>query len=254
MYYTRFNLLRAINQGLLPSHYLHAHPERLIKAYVNEYIQEEIIQEAQIRKLRSFVRFLEISALMNGELLNYANVGRDCGISPKTVREYYDILSDTLLGFALSPWMKIKTRKLIETQKYYLFDTAIIRHLRGIAFVPERTIDFGNLFETLMINQVRAYLAFSNSHLKIFFWRTTSGFEVDLIVSRGDQIVAAIEFKSNTRVSGQEVRSMKAFLEEHKPDFTLIVSRESTRRKLVSGILVVPEADFLKNLWKGTYF
>ncbi|MGK5087797.1 AAA family ATPase [Bdellovibrionota bacterium FG-2] len=130
-----FDLCKALNSGLIPQHYLSKNPDRFLKAYAEQYLQEEIVEESQIRKLQSFHRFLETSALMNGELLNYAKVGVDCGVSPKTVREYYQILEDTLIGFTLNPWTQIKTRKLIETAKFYLFDTGVVRPLKGLPHV-----------------------------------------------------------------------------------------------------------------------
>ena len=94
---------RILNQGLIPQHYLGKSPDRFLKAYINQYLQEEIIGESRSRKLQAFHRFLEVAALMNGELLNYANVASDCGVSAKSIREYYQILTDTLLGFPLNP-------------------------------------------------------------------------------------------------------------------------------------------------------
>ena len=94
---------RILNHGLIPQHYLGKSPDRFLKAYINQYLQEEIIGESRSRKLQAFHRFLEVAALMNGELLNYANVASDCGVSAKSIREYYQILTDTLLGFPLNP-------------------------------------------------------------------------------------------------------------------------------------------------------
>ena len=161
-----FDLNRAINHGLIPQHYLAKNPARFLRAYVEQYIQEEIIEESRLRNLPAFQRFLEVAALMNGELLNYANVAADCGVSPKTVREYYQILEDTLLGFALNPWVNVKTRKLIETAKFYLFDTGLIRHLKGLESVPEKTVEFGNFFETFLVHEVRAYLHYKYKDYK----------------------------------------------------------------------------------------
>ncbi len=243
-----FDLGKALNSGLIPQHYLSRNPDRFLKAYVEQYLQEEIIEESRIRKLQSFHRFLETSALMNGELLNYAKVGSDCGVSPKTVREYYQILEDTLIGFTLNPWSRVKTRKLIETAKFYLFDTGIIRYLKGLPPVPAKTSEFGNLFETFLIQEIRAYLAYTHSSLKLSYWRTTSDFEVDLIV--GDMQVA-IEFKSTDRVSGSDLKGLRALREEHAPRQSLLVCRALEARRFEDGILCLPYEEFLKTLWAG---
>lgn len=240
------DLEAALNSGLIPQHYLSSRPERFLKAYVEQYLQEEIVEESQIRKLQSFHRFLETAALMNGELLNYAKVGSDCGVSPKTVREYYTILEDTLLGFTLNPWRKVKTRKLIETAKFYLFDTGVIRHLKGLPHVPAKTRDFGNLFETFLINEIRAYLVYSYSSLKLSYWRTVSDFEVDLIV--GD-MQFAMEFKSTDRLQKEHLKGLRALRQEHPDCEAYLVCQIPQARQTEDGILCLPYAEFLNKLW-----
>lgn len=242
------DLVKILNSGLIPQHYLSKSPERFLKAYVEQYLQEEIIEESQIRKLQSFHRFLETAALMNGELLNYAKVGADCGVSPKTVREYYQILEDSLIGFTLNPWTKVKTRKLIETAKFYLFDTGVIRHLKGLSHVPDKTREFGNLFETFLIHEIRAYLAYTHSNLKLSYWRTTSDFEVDLIVGN---MQLAIEFKSTDKPRADDLRGLRALKQENSPRQLLLVCQVPQPRQFENGILCLPYKDFLKQLWAG---
>ncbi|MBL7668893.1 MAG: ATP-binding protein [Bdellovibrionaceae bacterium] len=243
-----FDLVKAINHGCIPQHYTSKNPQKFLKSYVEQYIQEEIIEESQIRKLASFQRFLQVAAQMNGELLNFANVGADCGVSGKTVREYYQILEDTLLGFTLSAWVKVKTRKLIETSKFYLFDTGVIRYLKELDFISVKTVEFGNSFETLLINEVRAYLSYRQSSLSMSYWRTTSGLEVDLIVG---QMKVACEFKSTDKVRRDHLRGLKAILEEHNPDQLFLVSLDPVSRKLENGIRHLHYKKFLSELWAG---
>ena len=243
-----FDLAKALNSGLIPQHYLSKNPDRFLKAYVEQYLQEEIVEESQIRKLQSFHRFLETAALMNGELLNYAKVGADCGVSPKTVREYYRILEDTLIGFSLDPWTRVKTRKLIETSKFYLFDTGIVRHLKGLPHVPPKTREFGNLFETFLLHEIRAYLSYTHSNLKLSYWRTTSDYEVDLIVG---QMQLAIEFKSSDRIGSDDLRGLRALGEEHSPGQRLLVCQIPKPRQFESGIRCLSHTDFLAQLWAG---
>ncbi|MEK6774896.1 MAG: AAA family ATPase [Bdellovibrionota bacterium] len=246
-----FDLNRAINHGLIPQHYISKNPGRFIKAYIEQYLQEEIVEESRIRNLQVFHRFLEVAALMNGELLNYANVGSDCGVSPKAIREYYQILEDTLIGFTLNSWMKVKSRKLIETSKFYLFDTGLIRSLKGIDKIVEKTTEFGNLFETLMINEVRSYISYKYKEYKLSFWRTTSQLEVDLIVG---PMLAAIEFKSTNRITRNELKGLNALLTEHSPEHKLLVCRVSEPLQLENGIRILPYEQFLKLLWSGKLF
>ncbi|MBI4924909.1 MAG: ATP-binding protein [Bdellovibrio sp.] len=242
------DLIKALNSGLIPQHYLSKNPDRFLKAYVEQYLQEEIIEESHIRKLQSFHRFLETAALMNGELLNYANVGADCGVSPKTVREYYQILEDSLIGFTLNPWTRVKTRELIETAKFYLFDTGVVRHLKSLPQVPDKTREFGNLFETFLIHEIRAYLSYSQSNLKLSYWRTTSDLEVDLIVGN---MQLALEFKSTDRPRSNDLRGLRALGQEHSPGQMFLVCQVPQPRRLENGILCVSYKNFLQQLWAG---
>ena len=123
------DLLRLFNHGALPAHYLVDDPAPLLKAYVNAYIKEEIIDEAATRNIPAFSRFLSVVGLTHGQQLNYANVARETHVSAATVRSYFQILDDTLLGFTLEPWSRAKKRRLVETAKFYLFDIGVANQL-----------------------------------------------------------------------------------------------------------------------------
>lgn len=141
------DLIRIVNHGLIPKHYIKKSPDRSLKSYVLDYIDEEIHTEALVRDVPSFARFLDAVSLTHGQLINYANIARDCGVSPKTAREYYQILQDTLLGHELPPWRKNKNRRFIETAKFYLFDLGVVRALTGLRKIQEGTEEFGRYFE-----------------------------------------------------------------------------------------------------------
>lgn len=242
---------RIIQNGSIPQHYNSKNAQKFLKSYVDQYLQEEIIEESKIRNLASFNKFLQVAALMNGELLNYANVGSDCGVSGKTVREYYQILEDTLLGFTLQPWAKVKTRKLIETAKFYLFDVGVIRYLKGISHIPAKTFEYGNSFETLMINEVRAYISYHDKLESLAFWKTTSGFEVDLIIGN---MKLACEFKSTDSARKEHLKGLNALLEEQTVKQCYLISMDPTSRQLENGIRVLHYKKFLKELWSDKLF
>ncbi|EKD50484.1 MAG: hypothetical protein ACD_62C00528G0003 [uncultured bacterium] len=236
------------NHGLVPSNFLAKKPERNLKSYLYDYLREEIQHEALVRNVPAFARFLDTVAATHGQLINYANIGSDAGVSPKTVREYFQILEDTLLGHTLEPWRKVKDRRLIETAKFYLFDMGVVRALRGFPLIQKGTSEFGNFFEHFLIEEVRAYLAYKEKNLPIAFWRTSNSLEVDLIV--GDMDVA-IEFKSTDNVVPKHVNGLRALIEEFKPKKPLLVCCEKTSRQRADGILVLPWQVFCKKLWTG---
>lgn len=244
------DLLRILNHGLLPAHYLAEKPERPLKGYVLDYLHEEIQMEALTRNVPAFARFLDAVALTHGQLINYANIARDCGVSPKTVREYYQILEDTLLGHTLSPWRRSKSRRLIETARFFLFDVGVIRALAGMRLIQPGTEEFGRAFEHFLIEEVRAYLSYENKERTLSYWRTSTGLEVDLVVGNAE---LAVEFKANGRVDDHDTKGLRAFAEDQKVKRCLIVSLVKEPRELPSGILVLPWKTFCRRLWAGEW-
>ncbi|MFH1145089.1 MAG: AAA family ATPase [Candidatus Eisenbacteria bacterium] len=243
------DLLRAFNHGTLPVHYLTPKPAPLLRAYVNAYIKEEIIDESATRNIPAFARFLHVVGLTHGQQLNYANIARETGVSAATVRSYYQILEDTLLGFTLEPWRRSKTRRLVETAKFYLFDIGIANYLHPEArTVTEGSDLYGRAFEHFMLNDVRAFLSYRRRERALSFWRTSSGFEVDLIL--GD-LECALEFKSARRIRDGDLKGLRALMEEQTVGRSVVVSREERARRTEDGIEIFPWRRFCELLWKG---
>ncbi len=244
-----FDLEEAMVSGLLPPHFLSEDPMQDLRSYVADYLKEEIAAEAISQNIPAFAEFLRISAITSGELLNYTNVGRETGVSAKVVRSYFQILEDTLLGFRISPWRKVKNRRLIETEKFYLFDIGVCNYLAKRA--PRiGTPEFGKSFEHYILMELKAYQAYRNPELEIRFWRTSSGFEVDFIL---DDMTTAIEVKGSQRIHSGHTKGLRALQEEFKVKHSLIVSLESQPRKLESGIEILPWQVFIQRLWAGEY-
>lgn len=243
------DLERYFHHGGLPVHYLVDDPVPRLKAYVNAYMREEIIDESATRNVPAFARFLQVVALTHAQQINYANIARETGVSPGTVRSYFQILDDTLLGYTLEPWRKTARRRLVETAKYYLFDVGVARALHPeAARVTEGSDLYGRAYEHFLLNEVRAYLAYRRDDRPLAFWRTHSGFEVDLIV--GD-LEAALEFKSNRQVRDADYRGLRRLKEEHRVRRSIIVARTEEPRTTDDGIEILPWRSFCSQLWDG---
>lgn len=241
-----FDLAQVVVSGLLPPHFLSTDPLQDLRSYVADYLKEEIAAEALNLNIPAFSEFLRVAALTSGELLNYTNVGRETGVSAKVVRNYFQILEDTLLGFRVQPWRKSKNRRLVETEKFYLFDVGVANYLARRR--PELgTPEFGHSFEHFILMELRAYQAYRDPELDIRYWRTSTGFEVDFIL--GD-MRAAIEVKGTKRVHEGHTRGLKALLQEQRVEKAMIVSMETTPRKL-DNLSVLPWEVFLESLWAG---
>jgi predicted AAA+ superfamily ATPase len=243
-----YRLERILNHGLIPLHYAEPAPERSLRSYVLDYIEQEIHAEALTRNVPAFAKFLEAVAATHGRLINYSNIARDCGVASKTVREYFQILEDTLLGHRLAPWRKKKSRRLIETAKFFLFDVGVVRALSGMRLIQDGTEEFGRAFEHFLIEEIRAWLSYKEKFLPLAYWRTSTGLEVDLIV--GD-LELALEFKASRKVDERDLKGLRALMEDQKVKKAAIVSQDPAIRKLEGRITVYPWQKFCEKLWAG---
>lgn len=245
----KLDLLRALNHGLVPSHYLSDHPNRELKAYLQDYLREEIQQEGLVRNLPAFARFLDAIAFEMGELVNYANIARDCGVDAKTVAEYHQILVDTLVGVLIEPFRKKKKRQIItSTPKFYLFDVGVAGALMKRHLATSQGYEFGRAFEHFMLMEILAYRSYKEKDFSIHYWRTKEGQEVDFVLGDGH---TAIEVKSTHHVDSKDLKGLKLFQQECKPKKLILVCQEPVSRRLESGILVLPWQVFLQKLWDG---
>ena len=183
--------------------------------------REEIAAEGLVRSIQNFARFLETAAHANGEQLNFVNVASDAAVPARTVREYYQILVDTLVGFYLEPWGRGK-RKAVATPKFYFFDVGVANALVGRRDVPRGTSEYGRAFEHLVICEVRAYLSYRGRPQKLAYWRTREKYEVDLIV--GDEL--AIEMQAKSMVADRDLKNMRLITPEANWHRRIVVSEE----------------------------
>jgi predicted AAA+ superfamily ATPase len=240
-----FDLVRAINNGLLPRHYDSVNPKKLISSYIGNYLRDEIVAEAKIRNVEVFARFLEAAAFTNGEMVNYTNIASDCGVSATTIKEYFQILQDTMLGRFLPAYQKNPKRKVIQSPKFYLFDVGIANYLLNRGKIEPKTELFGKAFEHLIYQEIYAHSCYSDKEYIISYWRTTSNIEVDFILGENE---VAIEVKATEHVKNEQLKGLKAFADEYSVEKKIVVSNDPLPR-LVGDILILPWKIFLERLW-----
>ncbi len=244
----KFSLEKALNSGLIPRHYDSSKPGRLIQSYIGDYLKEEILAEALTRNISSFSRFLEAAALTNGEILNYTNISRECGVSSNTVQEYFQILEDTLIGFKLPAFRKRMKRRLITSPKFFFFDLSPVIHLTKRSKVEIGSELFGRAFEHFIWMEIRAFSSYSELFFPIAYWRTSSGIEVDFIL--GDHEVV-IEVKSTENIQKTQLKGIRRFMEEYRVRKPIVVSLDPKPRKTEDNIEILPWKYFLEQLWGG---
>lgn len=242
-----FDLDRALNNGMLPRHYLAVNAKKRLQGYVGVYLKEEIMAESIVRNLPSFSRFLEAAALTSGEMVVYNNIANDCGVSAKTVKEYFSILVDTMLGYYVPAYSKTVKRKLIQAPRFYLFDVGVTNYLLKRGHLENGSPEYGHVLEQFVILEMTAYLHYTDSEEALSYWRTSSNIEVDAIL--GDAKVA-VEIKSTKEARPKDMKGLKAFSEEH-PQARLILVSQDANPRVHDGIEIMPVKYFLSQLWSG---
>ena len=242
------DLLRALNQGMIPDHYLKNNYKKSLQGYVRDYLKEEVFDEGLTRNIPAFARFFDAVGYSHGELTNFSYIARDCGVDAKTVKEYYQILVDTLLGWMVEPFKKRQSRQIItKAPKFYLFDVGVAGTLVKRNIPEEKGELFGRAFEHFIFTEIAAHSSYSELDYKINFWRTKSGYEVDFVLGDGK---IAVEVKGTNYVENREMRALAAFIDEYAPQKAFIVCNEKAER--VHGkIKIIPWGKFLEDLWGG---
>jgi predicted AAA+ superfamily ATPase len=239
-----FRLDHYLRYGGLPHVYTSSFPQDELEAYITTYLNEEIKMEGLVRKIPAFLEFLRLAALTNTQLLNFSTIASDTGVSATTIKEYYSILEDTLIGKLLQPWTKSIKRKAVATAKFYFFDTGVCHTLAETKSLERNSDLYGQSFEQLIFMEISAYLSYRNRKEKLRFWRSQDRYEVDFTV--GDEV--AIEVKSTKKVHKDDFRGVNALREEGIFKSFFIVSNDPVDI-VRDGVHCLNWKVFLKRLW-----
>ncbi|MDQ5938079.1 MAG: uncharacterized protein QG574_5442 [Cyanobacteriota bacterium erpe_2018_sw_21hr_WHONDRS-SW48-000092_B_bin.40] len=244
-----FDLIRMLNQGYLPRHYLSDTHTDLVRSYINDYLKEEIAAEALVRNLPAFSHFLKAASLSDTELVNYASIARECGVSAPAVKEYFQILIDTMLAKFLDAYQKKTKRRVIGASKFYFSDVGVVNHLAKRGNLEPGADLFGKAFENWIFHELSAHSAYSNLYYDLAYWRLASGLEVDFIIN---DMELAIEAKSSAKITSDHLRGLRALAEDHpKVKRRILVSLEKQSRRTEDGIELMSYKEFVKLLWSN---
>ena len=245
-----FDLNRVLNHGYLPRIYQAARPRRLLEAYVADYLREEVAAEGLVRNLPAFSGFLDAAALSDGEMVNFSNIARECGVSSPTAKAYFEILVDTLLGRWLSAYRRRRKRRVIGAPKFYFADVGVVNRLIRRGELSAGSQLYGKAFENWIFHELSACIEYRDWDLSLTYWRLPSGIEVDFVL--GDMEVA-VEAKASARITRDHLRGLRTLVEEH-PDVRrrIVVCLEPSARRTDDGIDILPAAEFVRLLGQGT--
>jgi predicted AAA+ superfamily ATPase len=242
-----FDLKKFLLYGGLPDTYLSNDPWEELKDYAGIYLKEEIQAEAFVRKIENYARFLEFAALSSGQLLNFESLANDAFIPARTIRDYYQLLEETMIGYNLRPFKKAGSRKEISTNKFYFFDTGVLNSFIRRKTLIEKSTEFGDLFEHFIFLELKAYQLQTRADWDLEFWRTHTKDEVDFILGKGEVI---IEVKSSAQFKNEFVSGLNKFKNLYKCKRAILVC-QTEEKKIIEGIEIYPWKEFLEELWSG---
>lgn len=246
-----FNLVRALNHGNLPPHYLAEKVRPQLKAYVGDYLQEEVAAEGLTRNLPAFASFLQAAALSDCEVCSYTTIARECGVSSPTVKEYFQILEDTLLGRFLPAYTRRPKRRVVSSPKFYFSNVAVVNTLARRGELEPGAELFGKALENWLHHELSAYNQYRDKDVELAYWRLAAGREVDFVL--GD-LSFAIEVKAASRIDHHDFKGLRELTAEQTVGRRLLVCLERHRRTTSDGIEVWPVRDFLSALWAGEFW
>lgn len=173
----------------------------ILRAYTHIYLEEEIRAEALSRKIGAFGRFLELAARESGGNPNFTKLSQQSGVSVPTIKEFYNILEDTLVVERIDPFTKNARKRIIKSSRYYFFDIGVRNVLARAPLSKELiNVEKGRLFEHAVVLEIIHRIRSVNADYRIFYWRTAGGAEVDCIIDTGTELIP-VEIKAGAGVA-----------------------------------------------------
>lgn len=205
---------KLIYTGFYPRIYdMNLDPHQAIGDYIVTYVERDIRQLISIKDLNLFEKFLKLCAGRIGQLLNFQGLANDVGVSHTTVKSWISILEASYIIFLLPPWYNNFSKRLVKSPKLYFYDVGLASYLLGIENEKQVFRDplRGNLFENLVVAEVLKYRFNKGKKSNLYFYRDSTGLEIDLIYETGRNIYP-IEIKSGATISEDFFKNLKKFI------------------------------------------
>lgn len=247
---SKFNLEEALNWGLLPKIFelkTFEDKKRFLDSYSHTYIKEEIWAEQFVKNLDPFRKFLEVAAQMNGKIINFHKIALDVGVDDKTIKKYYSILEDTLIGFFLEAFQHSVRKRLNSKPKFYFFDVGVARSLARLLTIPviPKTTLYGDVFEHFIILECMKLASYCNNDYRFSYLMTKDDVEIDLVVERPGKPLLLIEIKSNDNVSKESISSFIKLTKDLEGCEAVCLSNDRFA-KIIDNVTVYPWQEGIK--------
>lgn len=243
-----FDLLRSLQFGLLPQAVTQDNPQKYLDAYVHTYLREEVMQEGLVRNISAFTRFLEVASFSQGSVINTSEIAREVGVARQVISDYFGILESLLIANQIGPFTRRAKRRTILHSKFYFFDAGVYRTLRPKGPLDASAELDGAALETIFLQSLRAINDYQELGYTIYFWRTSSGQEVDFVIY-GEKGLHAFEIKRTNNITAKSLKGLLAFQKDY-PEAKLHLLYLGNHREYHKDIAVIPFVEGLKELPK----
>jgi len=183
---------------------------------------------------------------------HFSTIARDCGVSSQTIKGYFQILEDTLLGRWLPSYRKRPKRRVAASSKFYFADVGVVNFLAKRRHIEQGSELFGKAFENWCFHELNAYNAYQEVFAELYYWRLAGGTEVDFIVN---DMQLALESKAVQNVSAGHLKGLRSLKTDHPTiERRVVICCEDQPRVTDDGIEIIPAQDFVDMLWHGDLF
>lgn len=241
----------ALRFGGLPGVRASKEPSEELRDYVGVYLNEEIMAEALVRNLNNFSRFLTVASLCNAEQVNYQKIAADAQVKGNTVRDYFDILEDTLIADRVNPFKPYADRKFVSSPKVYFFDIGVCLHITRNNVSHLSNDELGKALETLIYGELKAYRSYVDIETEIFYWRTQTGSEVDFVIRTSDGRLIGIEVKMTNKPNDYDLKGLRSLAKETTLARKILVCNVERGRRTEDGCEILSVEKFIEQLWGG---
>ena len=186
-------------------------------SYLATYLERDVRNLLAVGSLRDFDRFLRACALRAGQILSYAELARDVGISPNTAKSWISVLEASQQIFLLEPYYRARTKRLVKSPKLYFYDTGMLAYLMGFSDASElpRHALWGAVWENAVVSEIRKSFLVRGLRPPLWFWRTSSGDELDVLIELAPERFVVVECKAATQVDLSSLRGLRPLQAEY---------------------------------------
>lgn len=248
-----FDLQKILRWGSLPKIFAfesEIEKSEFLKSYINTYLKEEINEEQLVRKMTPFVKFLSVAAQSNGTILNISKIARDSGTDDSAAERYFEILTDTLIGYYLEPFHFSVRKHQSKKSKFYFFDLGVQRALSqslSLDILPG-TYAYGRAFEHFILLELFRLRDYYRKDYQFSYLRTKDDLEIDVIIERPGEKTILLEIKSSEHVDAVEIEKLRRLKKDLEPCELWVASREKQLRN--NGLAEIgPWQEFIKRLF-----